>query len=182
MTRAVVIIATVVVAAAVLALAYSHRAGVERALSRITGAKPEQLIAVGSPFPPVDVVSPNSGAVSYTPARGHITFVNIFATWCPPCRAETPDLVRFAADAAKHGITVMGIDRAESAMQVDAFRRQFGITYPYLIDDGRDTKTVLGARAMPTTIVVDANGIVRADVTGPLTYAGLEQLAAQAGG
>ncbi|HLJ84243.1 MAG TPA: TlpA disulfide reductase family protein [Candidatus Eremiobacteraceae bacterium] len=179
MKRSLVVIAMIGIAAAAFALAYAHRAGVARALGRVAGGEPAQ-IAIGRPFPPVNLVTPDSKPVDFAPERGRVTFVNVFATWCPPCRAETPDLVRFAADAAKHGIAVIGIDRAESARQVDAFRRQYGIKYPYLIDSGRDTKTVLGARAMPTTIVVDAGGIVRADVTGPLQYDALERLAAAA--
>jgi thiol-disulfide isomerase/thioredoxin len=178
--RALVFIAVIGVAVGVFALVYAHRSGVARILGRVTGVGPAEIIAIGHPFPPVDLITPDRKPVYFVPARGHVTFVNVFATWCPPCRAETPDLVRFAADAGKHGIAVIGIDRAESARQVDAFRSQYGVTYPYLIDSGRDTKTVLGARAMPTTIVVDADGIVRADVTGPLTYDALERLAAAA--
>jgi thiol-disulfide isomerase/thioredoxin len=177
---ALIVIAILGVVAAALAFGYSHRAGVVRAVGLITGVRPSTIIAIGQPFPPIDLIEPDRTPVYFVPPRGHVTFVNVFATWCPPCRTETPDLVRFAADAAKHGIAVIGIDRAESARQVDAFRSQYGITYPYLIDSGRDTKTVLGARAMPTTIVVDAHGIVRADVTGPLTYSALERLAAAA--
>ncbi len=180
MKRTLIVIAIVGVAAAAFAFAFAHRAGVVRVLGRVTGLGPSQIIAIGRPFPPVDLITPDRKPVYFAPARGQVTFVNVFATWCPPCRAETPDLVRFAADAEKRGIAVIGIDRAESARQVDAFRSQYGITYPYLIDSGRDTKTVLGARAMPTTIVVDAHGIVRADVTGPLTYDALERLAAAA--
>jgi thiol-disulfide isomerase/thioredoxin len=177
--RVLVVIAIIGVAAAAFAIAYAHRAGVARVLQRVTGG-PAEIIAIGRPFPPIDLVTPDRRPLSFAPGRGHVTFVNVFATWCPPCRAETPDLERFASDAGKRGIAVIGIDRAESARQVDAFRSQYGITYPYLIDSGRDTKTVLGARAMPTTIVVDANGIVRAYVTGPLTYDALESLAAAA--
>ena len=180
MRRALIAVAIAGAVAALLFVAYAHRARIERTVRHLSGGA-AQVISVGSAFPPVDVIKPDRSPVYFAPARGRITFVNIFATWCPPCRAETPDLVKFAADASKRGIDVIGIDRAENASQVDAFRRQFGITYPYLIDDGRETKTVLGARAMPTTIVVDAKGIVRANINGPLTYDQLETLAAQAG-
>jgi thiol-disulfide isomerase/thioredoxin len=114
-------------------------------------------------------------------APGRVTFVNVFATWCPPCKAETPDLVTFAAREKSKGVDVVGIDQEETPAQVQAFRERFGIDYPMVIDTGRQTKDILGARIIPRTIVVDGKGVVKAVYSGPMTADQMLRLAAEAG-
>ena len=175
---AVVVGIVVVVAAALVGFAYRGR--VEAAFRNGVLAASGKQIAVGKPFPAIDLVSPAGAPLRYAPAQGKITIVNVFATWCPPCRAESPDYARFAKSPAADGVDITAIDRAETAPQIEAYRKKYGLTFPYLIDDGNDSRDVLGARAMPVTIVVDARGIVRADVAGPVTAERLAALTEQA--
>jgi len=143
--------------------------------------KGHPAVQVGQPFPQMSFSGLDGTTDPLTFAPGRVTFVNVFATWCPPCKAETPDLVAFAARSASKGVDVIAIDQEETASQVQAFARQYGIKYPIVIDHGRETKDVLGARIIPRTIVVDGKGIVRAVVSGPMTAAQMVQLAAAAG-
>lgn len=137
-------------------------------------------LAPGARFPALDLAAPDGHRVRYAPPPGEVSVINVFATWCPPCQAESPAYAVFAKSAASRGIAIIGIDRAESAQKVEAYRRKYGLSFPFLIDDGDKTKDVLGARAMPVTIVVDARGIIRADVAGPVTVERLDALSAQA--
>jgi cytochrome c biogenesis protein CcmG/thiol:disulfide interchange protein DsbE len=175
----VLIIGCVAVVAAAL-FGYAHRARLASLrIHRVVGQVNVPLVA-GAPFPALDLVAPDGQRVRYAPAPGRISVINVFATWCPPCQAESPAYATFAKSAAQRGILVVGIDRAESAQKVEAYRRAYGLSFPYFIDNGDTTKDVLGARAMPVTIVVDARGIIRADVAGPVTVERLEALSAQA--
>jgi thiol-disulfide isomerase/thioredoxin len=122
----------------------------------------------------------DGSAVTFIPAPGHVTFVNVFATWCPPCRGETPDLAAFAASEAGKDVDVIGIDQQESPAAVDAFRAEFHTAYPMIIDTGRTTKDLLGARIIPRTLVLDGSGIVKAVVSGPMTRDQMDRLAAAA--
>src|SRR5579863_2195270 len=141
---------------------------------------PHGPVGAGQPFPKLTFQTLDGSTEILTPAPGRVTFVNVFATWCPPCKAETPDLAAFAKAESGRGVDVVGIDQEETPDAVDAFRQAFGTTYPMVIDTGRITKDLLGARIIPRTLVVDGHGIVRAEVSGPMTRAQMDQLAAAA--
>lgn len=176
-TRVLVI---VVICAFVIAAAADLVAGgvLRRTLSALLHPQPTARIGMALPALPLEGL--DGSAVRLATERGRITFVNVFATWCPPCRAETPDLAAFARAASRKGIDVVGIDQQETPAAVDTFRQSFHTDYPMLIDPGWETKDALGARVIPRTIVVDGQGIVRAIVSGPMTRAQMDQLAAAA--
>jgi len=136
---------------------------------------------VGKPLPDLSFATLDGSTTQLQPAPGRITFVNVFATWCPPCKAETPDLVAFASAWKNRGVDVVGVDQEETAPLVEAFRTRYHIAYPMLIDSTRQTKDLLGARVIPHTIVVDGSGVVRAIVSGPMTRAQMDDLAVKAG-
>lgn len=115
-----------------------------------------------------------------SPGRAQI--INVFATWCPPCRAEAPAFAALAAELKTKGVDVVGIDQQEGAAQVERFLQDFHVTYPVYIDAGSVTHDLLGARVIPTTIYIDAAGIIRWEHSGPLTAQDLTQLAQTAKG
>ena len=151
------------------------------ALAGCSPLRGHAVVQAGQAFPQLTFETLDGKEAALVPAPGRVTFVNVFATWCPPCKAETPDLEAFAVWAAPRGVDVIGVDQEESPAQVQAFRTAYQITYPMVIDTGRATKDILGARIIPRTIVIDKNGVVRATVSGPMTGAQMRQLAAAAG-
>ena len=92
--------------------------------------------------------------------HGGIVVVNVWASWCAPCRAEAPTL---AALANKYqGVVFVGVLTRDSEVAARAFEKRFQIPYPTLVDDSvllgfRDT---LSANAIPSTIVIDKKGMV----------------------
>jgi thiol-disulfide isomerase/thioredoxin len=159
---------------------YAHRDRLASAWRHHVLGQPDAKVVVGQPFPTITLQTPSGEDLAFAPAKGRVTIVNVFATWCPPCRAESADYARFGNGAVARGVDVVAVDQQESAAQVDDFRRKFGIAYPYFIDGGGITKDALNARVIPVTIVVDRDGVVRADIAGPVTYERLKSLAAQA--
>jgi thiol-disulfide isomerase/thioredoxin len=107
----------------------------------------------------------------------HPLLINVFATWCGPCREETPGLVAAASALSARGIRLVGIDQQESAQAVQTFARDFHVPYPLYVDDVGLTHTVLGARVIPTTIYVDGSGIIRWEHAGPITAQTLRSIA-----
>jgi thiol-disulfide isomerase/thioredoxin len=107
--------------------------------------------------------------------HGSIVVVNFFATWCPPCRKETPDLVAFAAAHADDTM-VLGINVAESDDTVRAFRKKYGISFPIAMDahGGYMQGMFTGNMAYPSSVVFDANGYVVAAWRGGYDRAGFE--------
>jgi thiol-disulfide isomerase/thioredoxin len=102
-------------------------------------------------------------------AEGSSLVVNVWASWCSPCRRELPLLARVAA---RRGVRVLGIDERDSASQAQAFARSHGVAYPSLSDpDGRvlSSLRVLPQNGIPSTLVVASSGRIVARVVGPLT-------------
>lgn len=101
--------------------------------------------------------------------RGHVVLVNVWATWCPPCRAEMPALQQLADAYAAEGVIVLGlsVDRGPAA-QVDAFLAERGITYPVAIVGDEIIRAFGGVRGYPTSLLLDRQGVVRHAVMGPV--------------
>jgi len=97
------------------------------------------------------------------------TVINVFATWCTPCREETPGFAATAHALRARGFNVVGIDQEESAAAVSAFAREFALPYPVYIDTSGVTHDLLGARVIPTTILINRKGVIVWEHAGPLT-------------
>ena len=108
--------------------------------------------------------------------HGGIVVVNVWASWCAPCRAEAPTL---AALANKYkGVVFVGVLTRDSEVAARAFQNRFNLPYPTLVDDSvllgfRDT---LSANAIPSTILMDPKGRVAARISGEITVASLSDL------
>ena len=106
--------------------------------------------------------------ISLQDYRGKIIFVNLFASWCGPCLIETPHLV----DASRNNledVVFVGINLQEPASAVEAYQQEFDIQYPLLMDpEGRFTD-LFTPRGLPTSWVIDKDGVIRYVHSGPLT-------------
>ncbi len=130
---------------------------------------PAALVGKAAPsFPVVDLAGKPGSLADY---RGKIVVLNLWASWCPPCRAEMPDLERLSRAYLSRGVVVLGVDQGEAGTRARDFATSLGITYPVLIDDAQQYGRVYAALGLPTTIVIDAKGVVRSGCDGALTYA-----------
>lgn len=97
--------------------------------------------------------------VAVSAAPGRPTLVNLWATWCPPCVDEVPELVAFAAEAGDR-VGVVGVVHQDDPRSVYAFAEAFGVNYPLLRDDAGTVLRRYGP-GPPLTLFVDAGGTVR---------------------
>lgn len=107
--------------------------------------------------------------------RGQPVIVNIWASWCAPCRAEMPLLQR-AADEYSGEVTVLGVDSRDSTGPAADFLNDVGVDYPNVFDRTGAIRKALGLRGFPTTYFIDRRGKIVATVVGGITEA---RLAAQ---
>ncbi len=114
--------------------------------------------------------------VNYTREPGKVAVVNVWASWCSPCRAEAPALV--ALSEKYPDVQFIGILTRDNLVNAEAFVRTRNITYPTLIDDALliGFKDSLPANAIPSTIVIDSDGYVAARVSGVVTIGSLSAL------
>jgi len=104
--------------------------------------------------------------------------MNLWATWCPPCLQEVPDLERFSNEYKKSGVVVLGVDQGESIAAASAFARAHGVSYPILVDEDQQYGRTYEAIGLPTTVVVDRAGHVVHGYDGPLTLAQMREAVA----
>jgi peroxiredoxin len=124
---------------------------------------------VGQIAPVFALRDANGKTVSLDRYRGKIVVMNLWASWCPPCRAEMPDLQTVSREFAKDGVIVIGVNQGESAQRAAAFARSLDIAFPIWIDDAQRYGRVYAALGLPTTVVIDRRGIVERGFDGPLT-------------
>jgi thiol-disulfide isomerase/thioredoxin len=109
--------------------------------------------------------------LTLAPYRGRVLVVNFWASWCGPCVAEMPELVRLHDTYASKGIQFVGIG-VDSQQNVQNFLKKIPVDYPILVSGfgGADLARSLGnaAGALPFTVVIDANGVVRSTKLGQI--------------
>lgn len=113
---------------------------------------------------------------NYTYNVGQVAVVNVWASWCAPCRAEAPTL---AALSEKYtDVAFMGILTRDNPVNAEAFARRFALPYPTLIDDSVliGFRKSLPANAIPSTVLIDKRGDVAARISGEVTFASLSEL------
>jgi len=136
---------------------------------------------VGAPAPDFSLTTTSGKPVSLAAFRGKTLVVNVWATWCPPCREETSTLISAAKAAAGPGeVVFLGVDSTEAAPIVRAFVAAKGVPYAQAIDENRSFVHAFDVRAFPTTLVIDRNGVLRARFVGSITKAVLAEFVAAA--
>ena len=101
--------------------------------------------------------------VQLSSLRGTVVLLNFWATWCPPCKAEMPDLnALHQGYAAQHRFTVVGVDVEETQAEVAVFARQYNLSFPLLVDNkGSVSNDRYNIRSLPTSMIIDREGKVR---------------------
>jgi peroxiredoxin len=126
----------------------------------LTGNQVSGRARVGSAAPEVDLVSLDGKRVTFAAYRGKPVWVNFFATWCPPCKEELPEIERRYQRFHARGLVVLGVDQQETPKLIRPFIAHFGLRYPVVIDDGQGAITY-DLIALPTSVFIDRGGIVR---------------------
>jgi thiol-disulfide isomerase/thioredoxin len=108
--------------------------------------------------------------VSLAQYRGKVVVMNLWASWCPPCRAEMPDLQKLQSAYASHGVVVIGVNQGESAERAREFAGSLGLHFPIWIDDAQAYGRVYAALGLPTTVVIGRDGIVVHGYDGALAF------------
>ncbi len=107
--------------------------------------------------------------------RGKIVLINFWATWCPPCREEMPALQAAYEKHRDEGFLILGVDLQEAPDTVRAFRDEFGITFPLLLDRDGAVFNLYRIQAIPTSFFVDPQGTIQVLHVGPMTLTTIER-------
>lgn len=137
----------------------------------------------GAPAPQfsLELIANGQGTVSLDKYKGKGLYLNFFASWCQPCKAEVPSIVQFSKEYAKRNVVVLGIDELESLSAAKGFVSQFKMPYPIGIDDSGAIGASYGLIGMPLSVFIGPDGKIVKRVAGEMLpaqiKAGLDSIA-----
>jgi peroxiredoxin len=134
------------------------------------------LIRPGQPAPDFDLPALSGETLRLSDLKGQVVLVNLWATWCPPCKAEMPAINAFYRAHREAGFTALMANMQEDGETVRAFIEANGFSFPALLDGQGELMKLYGVRGLPTTFIIDRNGRVQHIQTGAITQAELETI------
>jgi peroxiredoxin len=134
------------------------------------GRRAPAAVDTGNAAPAYLAVSMNGDSVSLAALRGKAVLLNVWATWCHPCRDEIPELQQLYERYRDRGLEIVGVsvDAAGQNQAIEAFSRRFGMTYPVWRDPDEIVSATFLVIGVPATFLIDRIGIVRWKKTGPI--------------
>jgi len=116
-----------------------------------------------------------TGTESLADYRGQWVLVNFWASWCNPCRTESPDLQSYQEKYGSDTFTVLGINQRDLTEDADEFIEEFGLTYPQLRDAEGEQADPFGMTGLPESFLVDPKGDIALIRRGPIDMEYLER-------
>ncbi len=93
--------------------------------------------------------------------RGQVVLINFWASWCGPCRQEMPLLEKIDKRYRDAGFTVLGVNVEGKAGPAQEIATKTGVTFPVLVDEGQKVSEMYTVQAMPSSVVIDRDGVIR---------------------
>lgn len=130
---------------------------------------------VNYPAPELNLTTLYGESVSLTDYKGSVLLVNLWATWCPPCREEMPTLQAFYEKYKNEGFILIAIDQGEIPEMVVPFVKELGLTFPVWLDMPSEAGRVFGTMNLPSSYVIDRDGQIRLMWIGGISKENLEK-------
>ena len=141
--------------------------------------RPRGTFALNQPAPDFAVEDADGQRLQLSDLRGKPVVLNFWATWCTPCKAEMPALQALYTEAgAGTTFELLAVNMREAPEPAAAYGAELGLTFPLVIDPAALIAESFRVTVLPTTYVVDAEGIVREQHLGPLDREQLRELLA----
>jgi len=133
-----------------------------------TGGAPPPSPREGFSAPDFTLERLNGEPITLSDLRGQVVLINLWATWCPPCRAEMPAIEQVYRDLGAQGFVVLAVNTTFQDREADAaaFVTQYGLTFPVLLDRDGAVSNRYQLRGLPTSFFVDRQGVIRSVVVG----------------
>ena len=129
-----------------------------------------RAVVVGEPAPEYGATSLARDTISLADLRGKVVLLNVWATWCPPCREEIPALQKIHERYSAQGLEVVGVsvDAPGEEAAVGAFVRSYGMTYPVWLDPGDKVSSTFRLTGVPSTFLIGRDGTLLWKHLGPI--------------
>ncbi len=137
------------------------------------GTEPIPVPSLDAPAPGFELASLSGESIQLEDYRGKPVLLNFWATWCAPCRLEMP---AFQSRFEKHAseLAIVAVNNAESPAEVQAFVDEFSLTFDILLDPEAEVQRLYRVRGYPTSLLIDAEGVIRVQHIGLMTEGQLD--------
>jgi peroxiredoxin len=125
--------------------------------------------------PELELTTLDGAPVSLADLRGSVVLINLWATWCPPCREEMPTLNAFYEQYKDQGFFLIAINQEEPLDVVEPFVEEFGLTFPVWLDEDYLAEDAFKTVHLPSSYVIDRDGRVRLMWIGAISRENLEK-------
>ena len=144
-----------------------------------SAAAPGEILAsipgeMNYPAPSLELSDMQDQTVSLADYQGRWVLVNNWATWCPPCRAEMPELNAYYEAHKDDGFVLIGISSGDTKTQIEDFIQEYGLSFPMWQDPTSASLRAFRMDYLPSSFVIDPSGTVRLAWTGAVSLATLE--------
>jgi thiol-disulfide isomerase/thioredoxin len=114
--------------------------------------------------------SAGGAAQDLSSLKGKIVFLNFWATWCGPCRAEMPSMETLYKRHGENGLEILAVNCMEKEQEVIEFMREYGLTFPAALDEGGKVSGAYGIQAIPTSYLIDREGKIIMRFVGSIDW------------
>lgn len=133
----------------------------------------ETGIQKGQIAPDFTLYDLNGNPVKLSELKGKKVLINFWATWCPPCRAEMPQMQKFYEDYKSESVAIVGVNLTpteENTESIQSFVGEHKLTFPIVLDPEGDVMQKYQIAAYPTTYLLDSTGVIRGKFQGAINY------------
>lgn len=136
-----------------------------------TASKSEGGLEIGNSAPDFTLQTIDGKSLKLSDLRGKKVLLNFFATWCPPCNGEMPDLETFYKENKNNDITVLSVTLTTSEQEtknISKFISKYSLTFPVVLDKQGDISNVYQVINIPTSYFIDTKGVIREKMVGAM--------------
>lgn len=133
---------------------------------------------VGDLAPDFTGTTVDGETVTLSDLKGKVVLVNMFASWCGPCRVEAPHLAEVYNSIDKDKFEFVGLNLQETPGAVEGFQDEFFIEFPLVLNEGGDLTNIYSPIGLPTSWFIDQDGVVRFVFSGPMIQESLQAILA----
>jgi len=129
------------------------------------------LVLVGDPAPVFTFPGLDGKMVSLTDYKGKVVFLNIWATWCPPCGEEMPSMEKLYRQLKDEDFEILAVSIDTSGAEaVGPFMKELGLSFPALLDPGGTMQNLYGPTGLPESFIIGKEGVIEKIVIGPMDW------------
>ncbi|HVJ49336.1 redoxin domain-containing protein [Desulfitobacterium sp.] len=150
--------------------------------SNTVSSKANQLkvgLEEGNLAPDFELQRVDGNSIKLSSLQGKKIILNFWASWCPPCRQEMPDMEKLYVDQKDNGVEILAVNLTnieKSRADVPSFMKAYDITFPVALDEKGKVSQQYDVSSIPASFIIDSWGVIQRKFVGPMTYDSMKSM------